>query len=266
MVIVARIERGRADGREPVGLVLKRWLGETGELFRDPVVKSVAAGDTYHLYFGRPMVCFNSLHLSKELSLIPSSATAVTLHITDLVTLIDHTTATALLDFVDDFKRTGRGIARIVGLDKLRARSHAEAAMRVSAPVLAEDRAEALTALARVSLTQASPEVDPISYLERISLTHVGPIAGQEDHPIRAAIFRAATSIALLTKNAARAVRRALVRNEEFPAADHDMAWTSMSRVERSGSPDEIDKLSLSSHENLRPIQDHVATPDHRMM
>ena len=41
MVMVARVERGRPEGREPVGLVVKRWLGGTGELFRDPVVKSV---------------------------------------------------------------------------------------------------------------------------------------------------------------------------------------------------------------------------------
>jgi hypothetical protein len=108
---VARVERGRPDGRERVGLLLKRWLGETGELFRNPVVKSVAAGDTYHMYFGRPLVCFNAMHLSNELSLIPNNATAVTLHITDLVTLIDHTAATAVFEFVDNFKRTGRGIA-----------------------------------------------------------------------------------------------------------------------------------------------------------
>ena len=88
------------------------------------------------------MVCFNSMHLDRELSLIPGGATAVYLHITDLVTLIDHTTATTLLEFVDNFKRTGRGIATIVGLDKLRARSHAEASMRISAPVLAQERAE----------------------------------------------------------------------------------------------------------------------------
>jgi hypothetical protein len=109
------------------------------------------------------MVCFNSLHLSRELSMVPSSATAVTLHITDLVTLIDHTTATLLLEFVDNFKRTGRGVATIVGLDKMRARSHAAGSMRISAPVLAQERTEALAALARVSLNYVTPEVDPIT-------------------------------------------------------------------------------------------------------
>jgi carbonic anhydrase len=140
IVMVAQIERGRPEGHEPLGLVAKRWLGATGELFRDPVVKSVDAGGNYHMYFGRPMVCFNSLHLHRELSLIPSGATEVTMHITDLVTLIDHTTATILLEFVDNFKRTGRGIATIVGLEKMRARSRNEASMRVSAPIRAQER------------------------------------------------------------------------------------------------------------------------------
>ena len=69
-------------------------------------------GDTYHLYFGRPLVCFNALHLEAALERIPGGASTVCLHVTDLVTLIDHTTAATLLDFVEDFKRTGRGIAR----------------------------------------------------------------------------------------------------------------------------------------------------------
>ena len=122
-----------------------------------PSSRAWTVGDTYHMYFGRPMVCFNSLHLHRELSLIPAAPRRSTMHITDLVTLIDHTTATTLLEFVDNFKRTGRGIATIVGLDKLRARSHAEASMRVSAPIRAQERAEALTALAKVSLTYIEP-------------------------------------------------------------------------------------------------------------
>jgi carbonic anhydrase len=80
MVMVARVERGRPEGHEPVGVVAMRWLSETGELFRDPVVKSVNAGGTYHMYFGPPIVCFNSLHLHRELSLKPNGATAVTMH------------------------------------------------------------------------------------------------------------------------------------------------------------------------------------------
>ncbi len=247
-VMVARAELGHPEAAEPVGLWIKRRLGQTGELFRDPVVKSVAAGDGYHIYFGRPMVCFNSLHLHRQLSLVPGGASAVTIHITDLVTLIDHTTASILLEFVDNFKLTGRGVATIVGLDKLRARSHAEASMRVSPPIRTRDRIEALNALNRVSLTYVEPEVDPITYLERISLTRVGPIAGQDDHPIREAVIHGGKGVARRIRAVARFLRTALVHDEEFKAADRDLAATSLSRTYRGASvPDDIEKFSLSS-------------------
>ena len=167
-LIVVKVKQGQTDGRKSAVLVARRWLGETTELFRDPVVKTATVDDTYHMYFGRPMVCFNFLHLDSQLARVPSTVNGVCLHITDLVTLIDHTTASALFEFVDSFKRTGRGIATIVGLDRLRARSHAEAAMRISAPISALERIEALNTLARISLTDVSPEApDPIDHLEQ---------------------------------------------------------------------------------------------------
>jgi carbonic anhydrase len=266
LVTVACVVRGRQGGREPIGLVVKRFLGESSELFRDPVVKSTTVGDTYHVYFGRPMVCFNSLQLNRELARVPASVKSVCLHVTDLVTLIDHTTATLLLEFVEDFKRTGRGIATIVGLDKLGARSHSEAAMRVSAPVLAEERARALTELARISLTVTVPQVDPVTYLEQISLTRVGPIAGHEDHPIRLAVIRARRYAIGKFRAAGRYLQTMLVRNEEYPAADHDLAWNSLSLVESAGPPSEIDKLSLSADEHARPAGLDGSAPDQRWL
>ena len=253
-VIVARVQRGRVEGHESIALVAKRWVGESVELFRDPVLKSVTVGDTYHMFFGRPMVCFNSLHLSRQFAQIPSGATGVCLHITDLVTLIDHTSATAVIEFVDNFKRTGRGIATIIGLDKLRARSCNEAAMRISAPVLAQERSDALTELARVSLTHVSPEVDPYTYLERISLSHFGPIAGQDDHPITDAVIRGGTNLVRQAALLRTFVRNVFTRDEEYPATIHDTAWTSLSRIERVGAPSEMEKLSLSSDEHPRPV------------
>ena len=50
--------------------------------------------DKYHLYFARPLVCFNSLYLNDALARIPSGVSAVYLHVTDLVTLTDHTATT----------------------------------------------------------------------------------------------------------------------------------------------------------------------------
>ena len=118
LAIVARVERDQPERLALAGLPVKRWVSGSGEFFRDPVLKTVTVGETYHMYFGRPMVCFNSLHLERQLSGIPSGASAVCMHITDLVTMIDHTTATALLDFVESFKRAGRGVVTITGLDK----------------------------------------------------------------------------------------------------------------------------------------------------
>jgi hypothetical protein len=196
-VIQSNVVRGRSDGHEPVFLAARRWLVQSGELFRNPVVQRGAVGETYHLYFGRPLVCFNALHLESELDRIPRGVSSVALHVTDLVTLIDHTTAATLLDFVEDFKRTGRGIAEIIGLDRLRGHSHAASCLRVNVPVLATELVDARTALARTSLTLTSQEIpDPVAYLERISLRHYGPIDGQDDNVITAFVIRTVKRLA----------------------------------------------------------------------
>ena len=235
VAIVTRVERGNPDGREPIGRMLRRRLGETGELFRDPVVKSVSSGNSYHMYFGRPMVCFNSMHLNRELTAIPGGATSVFMHVTDMVTLIDHTTATMLLEFVDNFKQSGRGIATIVGLDELRALSHSNAAMRVSEPVLAKDRADAMTELARISLLRDGREVtDPVAFLERISLTHVGPIPGNTDHVITLAVIGVFRYVARKYNAMLAAIRTMGIRDgvvNESP--DHDLEWMSLRDFER---------------------------------
>ena len=194
--IQAKVVRGRSDGHEPFGLAARRWLVQTGELFRNPVVQRGSVGETYHLVFGRPLVCFNALHLEEELARVPGGVSSVCLHVTDLVTLIDHTTAATLLDFVEDFKRTGRGIAQIVGLDRLKGHSHAASCLRMNAPVLAQELAEARAALARVSLTETTIEVpDPVEHLERLSLSHFGPIDGQDDNLITAFFVRLANGL-----------------------------------------------------------------------
>ena len=163
IVIVARVERGRPEGHEPPAWSSKRWLGETGELFRDPVVKSVTVGGTYHMYFGRPMVCFNSLHLNRELSLIPSERHGgLPAH---------HRPGDA------DRPHHGHrapGVRRQLQTHRPRHRHDrrpgqaAGAVTRRSrdahqAPVLAQERAEAMTALARISMTSASARGRPAS-------------------------------------------------------------------------------------------------------
>ena len=50
------------------------------------------------------------------------------------MTLIDHTTAASNPAHfgLEDFRRTGRGIAKIVGLDQLRGHSHAASCLRIT--------------------------------------------------------------------------------------------------------------------------------------
>ena len=195
-----------------------------------------------------------------------SGASTVYLHITDLVTLIDHTTATLLVEFVDNFKRTGRGIATIVGLERMRARSHAETSMRVSPPVLAQERAAALDSLARISLSYVSPDQpDPIAVLKRISLTHVGLNAAQEDHPFVDAL-RYLVRKARATANFFRSMF-VFDNVEAFTTADRDIEWMSLSRSKRDDTiPSDVEKLSLSSHEI--PRLKNVGTPsdEHRAL
>ena len=117
----------------------------------------------------------------------------------------------------------------------------------ISASVWADERADALTALARTSLTHVDAEAhDPLVDLEAISLTLVEPIAGQEEHLVTQAIFHIATSLAGLTKSVRNAVWDALVGEEEFPACSRDLERISLSRNARAGSsPSEMKKLRL---------------------
>jgi hypothetical protein len=170
--IASRVER--TEGHPPVGLRVMRHVAQAGELFRNPIVRSEARPEGYHLYFARPLVCFNSLYLNEALAQIPSGATAVYLHVTDLVTLIDHTTSSILLEFVDEFKRSGRGIVEILGLERLRPRSHDQSCMRVSPPIPALERAEALQTLSRLSLTsEIGKSMDLDHCLAHLSLTPI---------------------------------------------------------------------------------------------
>jgi hypothetical protein len=234
--IAAGVERG--EGRAPAGRKILDLAARAGELFRNPVVQSVEGPEGYHLYFARPMVCFNALHLNDALSRIPTGATAVYLHVTDLVTMIDHTTTITLLDFVEDFKRSGRGIAQILGLERLRPRSHDRLCMRVSPPIPARGRAEALQALARLSMTGAeakSPElVDSLAHLSLTSLDR--SIVEPHDHPIGEFLTRAVGSFFAKARGLLMFVRSAFADlDAEVPNARRDLCWYSPSHPGREG-------------------------------
>jgi MFS superfamily sulfate permease-like transporter len=268
-VIQAKTVRGRSDGHEPLGLAVRRWLVQSGDLFRNPVVQRGVVGETYHLVFGRPLVCFNSLHLEQELGQVPAGVSSVCLHVTDLVTLIDHTTAAALLDFVEDFKHTGRGIARIIGLDRLRAHSHAASSLRVNSPVLAGELAQARTSLARLSLIATDPRTpDPVAYLDRISLTHFGPIDGHDDNVITAFFVRLANRLVMTAETALDAIRSVMDHDDaEDYQTVRDLAWIGLHPPEKPHRTRATQLLSLSEINDHDPFlgKEHVA-PQARFM
>lgn len=121
----------------PLGGPGSHRMGRVLDLFRNPITERSLSGDTYHLYVGRPMVCFNTLHLHSELVSIPPGAAVVKLHLTDSVSLIDHTAYENLMHFVGEFERGGLARFEVIGLDRMRMRSEHPACIRLAYPVLA---------------------------------------------------------------------------------------------------------------------------------
>jgi MFS superfamily sulfate permease-like transporter len=230
--ISSRVER--TESHAPVGRRLLCCATQTGELFRNPVVQSLERPDGYHLYFARPLVCFNSLYLNDALARIPSGSTAVYLHITDLVTMIDHTTSTVLQEFVEDFKRSGRGIVEILGLERLRAQSQASTCMRVSRPVLAQERAQALQAMTRLSLSGAGAQSLELTHsLAHLSLSSLDPsIVDAPDHPVTEYLTRVGSSLFVKVRRTLVLAQAAYGSINATQGADtqRDLNWFSLSR------------------------------------
>ncbi|MDR3636337.1 MAG: SulP family inorganic anion transporter [Isosphaeraceae bacterium] len=220
--MASRVER--PEGREGLAFRVLRYGKQAVELFRNPVVQSVSTPEGYHLYFARPLVCFNALHLSRALEQIPASASAVYFHVTDLVTLVDHTTTTTLLEFIEDFKASGRGVAKILGLERLNARSHDRRCMRTSPPILAEERSKALQAMSRLSLTAESMKsTDLVRELDHLSLTtHDSAVPAAVDHPI-ADLVGGAGSLLWAKVRGAFAVARPAFAAVDVSGTDRDL-------------------------------------------
>jgi MFS superfamily sulfate permease-like transporter len=117
--------------RSPAGGYPRQALRCLMDLFRDPVTHREAQGNVYRLSFGRPLSCFNLLHVYRAFAGIPAEAREVHLELGDGVTLIDHTSCTQLLNFAHEYEQNGKGKVEIHGLDRLRMRSDYESCMRV---------------------------------------------------------------------------------------------------------------------------------------
>jgi carbonic anhydrase len=84
----------------------------------------------YHLYFNKPLVSFNSMHVCDEFDHVPQEAEAITVHLDQCVALIDHTSCEHLLSTVEELARSGFP-ARVDGLDALQPMSDYHASVRV---------------------------------------------------------------------------------------------------------------------------------------
>jgi len=128
------------------------------DLFRNPVTKKdwSPSDGVYRLVFDRPMACFNSIKVSDALAEIPAEASTVVLHLTDRVTLIDHTSCDLLLQFASDFEKSGRGRVVIEGLDRMCGCSHERSSMKLAPWALDNRHHSKLSSIARFGLGMPS--------------------------------------------------------------------------------------------------------------
>ena len=96
------------------------------------------------MHLDRPLVCFNSTLLDRELSRIPEDATDVYLHIGGHVTMIDHNLCDGLMQFAEEYGGTGRGRVEIVGMDRLVRWSHSSHGVRL-APISGNGQTKPVT-------------------------------------------------------------------------------------------------------------------------
>jgi MFS superfamily sulfate permease-like transporter len=112
--------------------VARYGLHHLALLFRNPVVRREYVDGSYHLYFDRPIICFNSIHLNRELDRVPADATEVQVHIGQGVAMIDHTSCDSLMYFVEQFERSGNCQVEITGLSRMHKVWHAENGLRLA--------------------------------------------------------------------------------------------------------------------------------------
>jgi MFS superfamily sulfate permease-like transporter len=109
---------------------LSMWESLIG-FFQNPVGEKALLGGEYHLHITKPLVCFNSMQLAKEIEQIPPEATEVHVHIEGSVPLVDHSACDSLLHAVREASHSSVPI-NVVGLDRLTPLSSHAAGTRVA--------------------------------------------------------------------------------------------------------------------------------------
>ncbi len=102
-------------------------------LFRNPVCQRETDEGTYHLYLDGPLVCFNLLHVIRELGQLPHGTQAVYLHLSSRVPLVDHTTGESLRHFLEEFSGQDQSPRLVIeGWDQMRSLSKHETSTRIA--------------------------------------------------------------------------------------------------------------------------------------
>ncbi|MBX9790433.1 MAG: hypothetical protein K2Y37_16055 [Pirellulales bacterium] len=100
---------------------------------RNPVTHRQYRDGIYDLYLHRPVVCFNLFHLIREMDRIPADATAVRLHVTDDVSLVDHTSCENLFHYLEHFNsHDGKPNLELRGFERLRRLSSDDTCTRLA--------------------------------------------------------------------------------------------------------------------------------------
>ena len=100
---------------------------------RNPVTERRFKDGIYDLYLRRPVVCFNLFHLIREMDRIPPDAAAVRLHVTDDVSMVDHTSCENLFHYLEHFNsQDGKPSLEIRGFERMRRLSSDDTCIRVA--------------------------------------------------------------------------------------------------------------------------------------
>lgn len=110
LIIISIFTLKNADESVSVWTTLKSMV-------RNPVTSQTQVAEEYVLYFNGPLLFLNAPQVVKVLDAIPTSTTSIRLRFGKGVTMVDHTSYSNLLYFVQQFKDSGCG--EVFGLEYL---------------------------------------------------------------------------------------------------------------------------------------------------
>jgi MFS superfamily sulfate permease-like transporter len=138
-----------------LGIAPPSFLTRFLSLFRNPVTRREFDGEEYHLFVDGPLVCFNMIHMARELGRLPHAARGVHLHLSPCVPLIDHTACDTLHHYLEEFNSDGdHPSLTIDGWGHMHPLSKHEASMRIALATVGEFVSTA-RAEAELQLSQA---------------------------------------------------------------------------------------------------------------